>query len=333
MKRGKSLRMAALTAGLALVVAACSSTGGKKAAQSTEQAAASAGKANTPHLTIAMITHQQPGDTFWDIIRKGALAAAAKDNVTLKYSNDPDSTKEAVLIQDAVNAKVDGIAVTIPDPPALIPAIKQAVAAGIPVVAFNAGIDQWKESGALMYFGQDETVAGQAAGARATSEGFKHVLCVLQAQGQVQLESRCNGVQQTFKGQYTKLYVNGADQPSVRTTIAAKLKQDPSIDLVITLGAPIAQLAIQAVKDAGSNAKIATFDFNTQVPAEIENGQLQWAIDQQPYVEGYEAVDSLWLYITNGDTIGGGEAVKTGPFFVDKSNVAAVAKFAERGTR
>ena len=49
---------------------------------------------------------------------------------------------------------------------------------------------------------------------------------------------------------------------------------------------------------------------------------MQLAIDQQPYVEGYEAVDMLWLYITNGDTVGGGAAVLTGPFFVTKDNAA-----------
>jgi simple sugar transport system substrate-binding protein len=67
---------AALLVILALILAACSSTGGKKA---TEQGASApaAGKANTPHYTFAVITHAAPGDTFWDIIRKGVAAAAA----------------------------------------------------------------------------------------------------------------------------------------------------------------------------------------------------------------------------------------------------------------
>ncbi len=45
--------------------------------------------ADTPNFTIAMITHETPGDTFWDKIRAGAQVAAAKDNIDLKYSNDP----------------------------------------------------------------------------------------------------------------------------------------------------------------------------------------------------------------------------------------------------
>ena len=60
---------------------------------------------------------------------------------------------------------------------------------------------------------------------------------------------------------------------------------------------------------------------------------MQWAVDQQPYLQGYLAIDSLWLYLTNGNTIGGGQPVLTGPSFVDASNVAKVAQYAEAGNR
>lgn len=332
MARTTRLRWAALVAGVALVLAGCSSTGGKQAEESANNAVG-AGKADTPKITIAMVTHGAPGDTFWDIIRKGAQAAAAKDNVDFKYSSDPDSGKQATLIQSAIDSKVDGIAVTLPDPPAIAPAVKKAIAAGIPVVAFNAGIGQYSESGALSYFGSDESLAGQTGGTRATQDGFKHMLCVVQFQGQVQLEARCSGAQSTFKGKYDKIYVNGSDLPSVRTTIAAKMKQDPSIDFVLTLGAPIALNAIDAIKDANSKAKVATFDFNPQIPPKIESGDLQFAIDQQPYLQGYEAIDSLWLYKVNGNILGGGKPTLTGPFLVDKANIAVVGKFAANGTR
>ena len=330
-KHGKRVASVVFAISMLLAAGACSSSGGKKAAESTS--GISAGKASTPNITIAMITHAAPGDTFWDIIRKGAQSAAAKDNVTLKYSSDPDSGKQANLIQTAIDSKVDGIAVTMPDPPALVPTIKKAIAAGIPVVAFNAGIGAYADSGALSYFGSDESLAGQAGGKRASENGFKHVLCVVQFQGQVQLEARCDGVKSTFTGKYDKIYVNGSDLPSVRTTISAKLKQDPSIDFIVTLGAPIALNAVDAAKDAGSKAKVGTFDFNPQIPPKIESGDLQFAIDQQPYLQGYESVDSLWLYKVNGNILGGGKPTLTGPFLVDKSNIAVVGKFAAAGTR
>jgi simple sugar transport system substrate-binding protein len=122
--------------------------------------------------------------------------------------------------------------------------------------------------------------------------------------------------------------------PSVKSTITAKLKQDPSIDYVVTLGAPFALTAVQSVSDAGSKAKIATFDLNKDLIKSIKAGDIQFAVDQQPYLQGYLAVDGLWLYKNNGNYSGGGVApVLTGPAFVDKSNVAAVAAFAAKGTR
>jgi len=328
----KRMAAAVLAIGLAVSAGACSSSGGKKAEENP--AGVGAGKANTPAMTVAMVTHAAPGDTFWDIIRKGAESAAAKDNVTLKYSSDPTSANQANLIQSAIDSKVDGIALTLPDPPALMPVVKKAIAAGIPVIAFNAGITSFEDSGALAYFGSDESVAGQTAGERATTDGAKHVLCVIQAQGQVQLEARCDGVQRGFKGgKYDKIYVNGQDLPSVQTTIGAKLQQDKSIDLVVTLGAPIALASIQSIKSANSQAKVGTFDFNPQIPPQIESGALQWAIDQQPFLQGYSAVDGLWLYKTNGNVLGGGKATLTGPYLVDKNNVKFVGQFAAAGTR
>ncbi len=318
---------------LSLVLAACSTTGGKKAAQSSSSVAA--GHATTQRYTIAMITHAAPGDTFWDIIRHGATAAAAKDNITLNYSSDPDPTKQAALIQDAINSKVAGIAVTDPNPAAICPTIQKAKAAGIPVVMFNAGLANWQDCGGMSYFGQDESIAGEAAGKRLASEGAKHVLCVLQATGQVQLEARCNGVQKGLgsSATMTKLYVNGTDNSAVLSGITAKLTQDKTIDAVLTLGAPIALIAIQAIQSAHSTAKLYTFDTNAAEIAKIKSGAVQWAVDQQPYLQGYESVDSLWLYLTNANVIGGGQTVLTGPAFIDATNVAQVAQYAAAGNR
>ena len=326
----KRIMGAAVLMAVLLVLAACSATGGRKAflaAQNGGQSVA-AGHANTAHYTVAMITHASPGDTFWDIIRSGATAAAAKDNITLKYSSDPDPTKQAQLITDAINSHVNGIAVTDPNPTALCPTIKKATAAGIPVVMFNAGYTNWQTCGAMEYFGQDEQVAGVAA-------GKKNVLCVLQAQGQAQLEARCAGVKQGLgsEGTMSKLYVNGTDNAAVLSTMSAELTRNKSIDSIITLGAQFALIAIQAEAQSHATAKLYTFDTSAAEIAKIKTKQIQWAIDQQPYLQGYESIDGLWLYLTNGNLIGGGATVFTGPAFVDSSNVDAVAKYAARGTR
>jgi simple sugar transport system substrate-binding protein len=129
------------------------------------------------------------------------------------------------------------------------------------------------------------------------------------------------------------LNVNGTDMPSVQSTITAKLQQDPSIDYVVTLGAPIALAAVQSADTAGSNAKIGTFDTNAELVDAIKSGKVQWAVDQQPFLQGYLAVDSLWLYLNNRNTIGGGQPVLTGPAFIDPSNIDAIAEYAKNGTR
>ncbi len=164
--------------------------------------------AQEKQMTVAMITHAQPGDTFWDIIRKGAEAAAKKDNIRLIYLADPTATKEAQLISNVVEQHVDGIALTLAFPDAEAPAVKAAQKAGIPIVGFNAGVGQWKSQDLLGYAGQDETVAGKAVGEQLNKEGAKNVVCLDQQQGAVQLEARCNGIKDTFKGKMEVLYVH-----------------------------------------------------------------------------------------------------------------------------
>ena len=329
--RAATLAAVAITGAL-LATGCSSSSGGKKSEEGG--AAASAGKADTPRMTVAMITHAAPGDTFWDLIRKGAEAAAAKDNIKLIYSSDPNAGNQANLVQNAIAQKVDGIALTAAKPDAMKDAVAKATAAGIPVVGFNAGLDDWKKLGMLEYFGQDENIAGQAFGERLNQLGAKHALCVVQEQGHVALEARCAGLKKGFTGKTDNLYVNGTDMPSVKSTITAKLNQDKSIDEVVTLGAPFALTAAQSVSEAGSKAKVATFDLNKDLITAIESGDIQFAVDQQPYLQGYLAVDSLWLFKSNGNYSGGGEQpVLTGPAFVDKSNVEKIAAFAAKGTR
>ena len=314
---------------LAVGIVSCSSTGGKPAGSGE---GGGGGTVDTPRMTIAMITHEVPGDSFWDLIRKGAETAAKKDNIELRYSNDPEAPNQANLVQTAVDSGVDGIAVTLAKPDAMAPAVKAAEAKGIPVVAFNAGADAWSAMGVKEFFGQDEFIAGQAVGERLTADGAKKAICVIQEQGHVGLESRCAGVKDKFPATET-LNVNGKDMPSVESTITAKLQQDPAVDYVVTLGAPFALTAVQSAGNAGSKAKIGTFDTNAALVGAIQDGTVQWAVDQQPYLQGYLAVDSLWLYLTNGNVIGGGQPTLTGPAFIDKSNIDAVADYAKGGTR
>jgi simple sugar transport system substrate-binding protein len=326
---------AVLAAVLGASLAGCSSTGGKRAAEAREARAATAGKAavTTPRWTFAMVTHSGDGDTFWDIVQKGATEAAAKDNINFVYSKSDEGQQQAQLVQTAIDKKVDGLIVTLAKPDAMKDVVRKAVAAGIPVVTVNSGSAQSREFGALTHIGQDETVAGEAVGEELNRRGREKAVCVLHEQGNVGHEQRCAGAKRTFGGVMENLYVDGTNMPDVRAAIEAKLQTDRSLDAVVTLGAPFADTAVRAKRTAGSDAEVATFDLNPQVAAALKAGTIGFAVDQQPYLQGYEAVDLLWLYRYNAHVLGGGRPVLTGPQIVTRDGAAELETYTARGTR
>lgn len=317
--RWSKFGLAGVAAAGAFALAACGSPAGAGGG------GAGGGNADEPELKVALITHQAPGDTFWDIVRSGAEAAAERNNVGLLYSSDPDGARQAQLIQQAIDQDVDGIVVTLAKADAMSGEIKKAVAAGIPVFSINAGEDQYKDMGVLAHFGQNEFLAGQAVGEQLNTEGSKKAICVIQEQGHVGLEARCAGMKDTFAGEAEILYVNGQDMTNVASTITSKLQTNSDTDFVVTLGAPFAMTTIDAIKDAGSSAKLATTDLNANVYQAIQDGSIVFASDQQPWLQGYEGVEAVRLYADGGYVLGGGQPALTGPSIITKDNLATVA--------
>lgn len=286
-------------------------------------------------LTFAMVTHGDAG-SFWSVVKTGAEQAGKDIGVKVNYTesvNDPQ--KQAQMIEAAISDKVDGIAVSAPDPDAVTPALMKAKKAGIPTIILNAGPpDLVDKVGALEFVGQPESVAGEAVGERVKDEGGSKILCVIHEQGNVSLEDRCNGVKKGFGGDVETMQVKGTQDISTSLTeMQSKLKADSSIDWVVTLNTEIADAAIDAVTGSGSSAKIGTFDLSGSVVKEINEGKIQFAVDQQQYLQGYLPIVFFNLYVTNANTVGGGQPVLTGPQFVTKENAATVAKLAEEGTR
>jgi simple sugar transport system substrate-binding protein len=325
----KRAAIAAVALTALLTASACSGGG---AAPKTDTGGGGGGGGGNSGYTFAMITHETPGDTFWDRIKAGANQAAKDTGSKLNYSADPDATKQAQLIQSAIDSKVDGIATTLVTPDALIPTVKKAIDAGIPVDSFNSGSGFYKQAGSIAHFSSDEKLAGQQAGEKAKAAGAKKILCTIQQSGSVALEDRCAGVKQAFPST-ENLQVNGADDSAVTSAIQAKLSEDKSIDWVITLGAPQALDTIKAKDGTGSTAKIGTFDINVDAAQAVQDGKIEFMIDQQPYLQGYLAVTQLYLYKKNGNILGGGLLSLTGPSFVDKSNIDVVLPFVKNNTR
>ncbi|WP_445273751.1 sugar ABC transporter substrate-binding protein [Streptomyces roseoverticillatus] len=324
---------AVLAAVLGATLAGCSATGGKRAEERAAKAAQGRAAVDTPRWTFAMVTHSGDGDTFWDIVQSGAKQAAAKDNIKFLYAHDVEGNKQAQSVQAMIDQKVDGLIVTLAKPDAMKDVVEKARKAGIPVITVNSGSDKSKEFGALTHIGQDEVIAGEAVGEQLNERGKKKAVCVLHEQGNVGHEQRCEGVKKSFKGEVQNLYVEGTNMPNVQSSIEAKLQSDRDIDAVVTLGAPFAPTAVKAAEQAGSKAEVDTFDLNAKVAEALQSGKLGFAVDQDPYLQGYEAVDLLWLYRYNRDMLGGGRPVLTGPQIVTKDDAKTLAEYAKRGTR
>ncbi|MGZ5374052.1 MAG: substrate-binding domain-containing protein [Aeromicrobium sp.] len=319
----KMFRIAGLLAAGALVLTACSGTGSDD------------NKADDTKLdyTYSVITHAGAGDAFWDRVKSGAERAGKDYGVKVEYNGDADPAKQSQLIDNAVAQKVNGIVVSMANPDGLETSIKKAVAAGIPVVTINSGIERYKEFGAITHVGQSEQIAGEAVGERLKEEGLKNVLCVIHEAGNVGLETRCKAAADKAGGKVTNIQVDGTNDAEVKSTLKSKLQSDKSIDGMLTLGGQFALDAMGAVDESGSTAKVATFDLSEDVIKAIQDDKILFAVDQQPYVQGYLGVSVLYLKDINGNDVGGGEPVYSGPAFITKDNADAVLKFATNGTR
>jgi simple sugar transport system substrate-binding protein len=348
----RSLTVPALVAVTALGLAACggsSNSGGSKSKSSTTNAVNIASSSKPCTYKFALITHGDNGN-FWSVVYKGAKNAAADLGCTLTetYGSqqqgqaEPDDNAENAQIQNAINAHVDGMAISDHDPSLMNPTIKSAVSKGIPVVLLNAGCDDQDiaASGAMTCVGQPEQLAGQASGGRFKQLGATNVLCVIHQSGQNLLD-RCNGIAQGLgvgqqcksgsppaKGpactELTLSTPNAASNPQQAIgQVISYLQSHPEINAVMLLNNALAPVLINAHPQ---NVKIATFDLSTDVENELKAGTLAFAVDQQQYLQGYLPVQFLYLFKKHeGQTVGGGTTVASGPLLVDKTNIANVS--------
>lgn len=315
-----------------LVLAACSSGGGTTTAGGGSTTTVNLSQGTD--LTFHMVTHSDDG-VFWSVVKKGSEDAAKAVGVTMVWSpsnNNPE--KQVQDIDAAIAAGSNGLGVSLASPDAVGPAVKRAVAAGIPVITINSGVDLYKELGALTHVGQTEIVAGNGAGERFNALGAKKVLCARQEQSNVGLEQRCEGLAATFSGEVVSEFVGGDVDPAAQEAgIGAILAADPDIDAVLGTGPNVAVRAVAAGTAAGRTLVIGGFDISTDIINSIEAGDIAFTVDQQQYVQGYLPIIMLYLFNTNLNTVGGGLPVLTGPGFVDTANVADVKALVEKGTR
>jgi simple sugar transport system substrate-binding protein len=287
---------------------------------------------------IVAVTHGQASDPFWFLVRNGLEAAANETGSDLDYRAPEtfDPAAMAQMIDAAVVSKPDGLIVTIPDVAALAKSIRGAVAAKIPVIAINAGEDAYKKLGCLMYIGQQEDRAGKKAGERMKNRGVKRALILNYEVSHVALEQRIQGFKDGFEGPFHHVDVLPVPMDFTRCqhAISAYLRDHEDIDGILALGPVPFEPALQSIEELGKTGKIklCTFDI---VPATLQalvRKQVDFAVDQQPWLQGYLPVVYLANYAKHGLLVQS-DLVLTGPSFVTPENANRVVDLLTFGFR
>ena len=214
--------------------------------------------------------------------------------------------------------------ISLPDPDALGGAIKDAVAAGIPVITMNSGLENSASLGALMHVGQPEYLAGQAAGNRAKSEGASKALCMIQEAYNTALNDRCNGHGEAVPVKLVDRLKRPSNNPD---NVAALVQANPDVDAVLSVGPHVCAGVQKAIDDLGMSVHHSCFDLSPEVMDMINAGKVKFTIDQQQRLQGYMPIVVPHLY-NNGAGLLPGANIPSGPGFVDKSNASSVAALA-----
>ena len=284
---------------------------------------------------IIVVSHGQASDPFWSVVKNGVDAAQKEYGASVEYRAPDtfDMVKMAQLIDSAIASQPTGLVVSIADPVALGDSIKNAVASGIAVVSMNSGSDSYKSLGVSAHVGQTEFEAGQGGGERMAAAGVKKAVCVNQEVGNVSLDTRCEGFTKGLGGQVKVLAVNLTDPTGTASAIKAHFSAEPDTQGMITLGPSAAEPALEALNELGllGKVKFGTFDLSPSVLQAVRDGKMEFAIDQQQYLQGYLPVAMLVLNQRYGLMPAG--VVMTGPGFVTKQNAAQVIELSKQGIR
>ncbi len=281
---------------------------------------------------FVLISHAPDSDSWWNTIKNAIKIAGQQMDVTVEYRNPPtgDLADMARIVEQAAASGPDGIIVTIADYDVLKGPITSAVDQGIPVITINSGTaEQSEKLGALMHVGQPEYTAGFEAGKRAKKAGVKSFLCVNHYITNPASVERCKGFADAIGADVKSSMIDsGQDPAEIKNKVLAYLTAHPKTDAILTLGPTSAHPTLSALDQAGLKGQIyfGTFDLSQQIAAAIKDGTIAFAIDQQPFLQGYLPVVILTNYVRYGVLPSGN--INSGPGFITKDNIALVEKYA-----
>jgi simple sugar transport system substrate-binding protein len=281
---------------------------------------------------FVLVSHAPDSDSWWNTIKNAIKVAGDQMGVEVEYRNPPtgDLADMARIIEQASASNPDGIIATIADYDVLSGPLSNAVAKGIPVITINSGTEeQSKAIGALMHVGQPEYAAGKGAGEKAKAAGVTNFLCVNHYITNPASVERCQGYADALGVELgNQMIDSGQDPAEIKSKVMAYLQSHPETNGVLTLGPTSAHPTLAALDEMGKSGTIhfGTFDLSGEIAEAIKSGVIAFAIDQQPYLQGYLPV----VILTNLARYGvvPGNSINSGPGFVTKSNIALVEKYA-----
>ena len=281
---------------------------------------------------IVLISHAPDSDSWWNTIKNAVKEAGDHVGAKVEYRNPPtgDLADMARIVEQAVATNPDGIVVTIADYDVLKGPLFKAKKKGIPVITINSGTHQQSEDlGALLHVGQPEYDAGYGAGKQAKKVGVTSFLCVNHYITNPASVERCKGFADAIGVELDGSMIDSQTDPTgIEKKVQAYLRKNPNTQAVLTLGPTSAHPTIRALDKMRKSGNIyfATFDLSSEIAKAIKSDTINFAIDQQPYLQGYIPVMALTLYSRYG--IIPSNNINSGPGFITKDNIALVEKLA-----
>jgi len=266
--------------------------------------------AQAAEKTFALVQINQQA-LFFNQMNEGAQKAADAAGVKLvifNANNDPAAQNSA--IETYIQQKVDGLAVVAIDVNGIMPAVQQAAAAGIPVVAIDAilpegpqkaqiGVDNAKAGADMGKFFLDYVKSDMGGTAKYGVVGALNSF--IQNVRQEGFEKTVNGVE----GITTAGVVDGQNiQDNALAAAENLITGNPDMTAIYATGEPALMGAIAAVESQGkqSDVKIFGWDLTAQAIAGIDAGYVTAVIQQDPAAMGAAAVDALKT-ISDGGTV------------------------------
>jgi simple sugar transport system substrate-binding protein len=327
----RSNRRPAFLLALALTCGTC----GCSRQDSSESGAAVAPRPDGQKFKFVVVSHAT-AVPFFVPVRKGVEEAGKLLGVEATFTGPPgfDIARQVEFIQAAIAGGADGIATTMPNPDAFRDVVAEAMARGIPVLALNADAP---DSGRLAYIGQGNFEAGQSMGReirKLLPEGGPVLLCTHTA-GAFNLEERLRGVQSILEGAAgfsTHVLATSTDLVKASSLIASYCQGHPDTRGCFGVDDITGSAIAQVIEREGWKGKVygGGFDLVPDVMSAIQQGTMQFTIDQQPYLQGFQSI--VQLYLLKRFQLAPTD-VNTGVAAITAANVDTVLKLAAEGYR